>query len=185
MGDGGLGFGEALGVFVFEVFHDGLLEAGVEPVEVLRLTAFLEDAALLGLGAEGLDEFPDGVDAVFVEGGTGGGAGFPAGGEGLEDLEEAFVFGAGEFGGGGVVAVGFVDDDEVGEFDDAFFDSLKGVSRAGDLQEEEAIGHGAHGGLALPDSDGFNEDDIVARGFANKEGFAGTGRDPAGAVAGG
>ena len=83
LGDGGLGFGEALGVFVFEVFHDGLLEAGVEPVEVLYLTAFVEDAALLGLGAEGLDEFPDGVDAVFMEGGTGGGAGFPSGGEGL------------------------------------------------------------------------------------------------------
>ena len=70
-----------------------------------------------------------------------------------------------------VVAVVLGDYQDVRQLHDAALDALEVVSGSGDEQEHEDVHHGTDGGFRLADADGFNEDNVKARGFARDHGF--------------
>lgn len=83
-----------------------------------------------------------------------------------------------------VLAVGFVDDQEVDHFQQAALDALQFVALAGGGESDERVGHVGDIGFALADADGFDENDVVAGGFAHEHalaGFAGDAAEGAGA----
>lgn len=168
-----------------EVALEHFLDEGEHPFDILLAAAGFDAAAGGEEGVEVADHGPGFGDAFAGEGGGEADLGFPAGGGGGEAVEGGGVFGAGAFGGGAAFAIGFVDDDGVGEFDDAFFDALEFVSGVGGEEEEEEIGHGADGGLALAGADGFDDDGVEAEGFAEEDGLAGFAGDAAEGAAGG
>ena len=61
------------------------------------------------------------------------------------------------------LAVGLVDDDEVGELHDPALEPLQLVPSAGRDEDEEEIDHRGDLHFRLPDTDGFDEDDVETR----------------------
>ena len=88
--------------------------------------------------------------------------------------EQAHRTGDLRLGAGGCIRVdvGLVDDDQVGQLHHAFFDRLQVVAGVGQLHQDEHVGHARYGGFALTDADGFDNDDVVAGGFADQHRFA-------------
>jgi hypothetical protein len=81
-------------------------------------------------------------------------------------MQRAAIFGRGKIGPFDVVAVGLVDRDHVGEFDQTLLDALQLVAGARQHQRQEEIGHVAYRGLGLPDADGFHQHHVKPRGLA-------------------
>ena len=73
----------------------------------------------------------------------------------------------------GVVPVGLVDHQHLGQLQDAPLDALEAVAGAGQHQHEEAVDHLGHGELALAHTNGLDEDHVVAGGLAEQHGLAG------------
>jgi hypothetical protein len=74
---------------------------------------------------------------------------------------------------GGVgVDVGLVDDHQVGHLHDALLDGLQIVAGVGQLQQHEHVGHARHRRLALTDTHGLDDHDVVACGLADQHGLA-------------
>ena len=71
----------------------------------------------------------------------------------------------------GQLAVGLVDDDEVGELDDAALHSLQLVARARSEEQHEQVDHAGHRNLRLADSNGLDEHDVEAGGLTHQERF--------------
>ena len=76
-------------------------------------------------------------------------------------------------GGGQCVDVGLVDDHQIGNFHHAFFDGLQVVACIGQLHQHEHVGHIGHCRLGLAHAHGFDNDHVVACGFAHQHGFTG------------
>lgn len=77
---------------------------------------------------------------------------------------------------GFVVAVGLIDGDDVGSFEDAAFDPLQLVAGAGEGQEQEGVDHVGDGDLGLPDPDRLDDDNVESACLAHQHGFpSGTG----------
>ncbi|MPM47859.1 hypothetical protein SDC9_94580 [bioreactor metagenome] len=73
----------------------------------------------------------------------------------------------------GVVAVGLVDGDHMGEFQDALLDALQLVTRAGEHQDQIGVDHPLDGDFGLAHADGLDNDDVVAGGFHEQHALAG------------
>ena len=83
------------------------------------------------------------------------------------------------------IAIVLVDDDEIGQLDDAFLDALQIVAAAGRDQQHEQIDHVRDRGLGLADPDRLDDDDVEAGGLGDQHGVARAARDAAQALAGG
>ena len=77
------------------------------------------------------------------------------------------------------IPVGFVDDHDIGHFDNTPFDPLQFVACTGDQQQQEEIGHGLDSGLALSDPNRFDQDMIESGGLAKQDGLPGLSGDTA------
>ena len=168
-----------------ELVVEFFLDHGVHPRDGLLFAAGGVGAGPAGGRGEFFDGLPEGGEGFGNEGGAGGAAGCPAGGGGLEVVQDALVSGAGEFGALDVVAVGFVDCQQVGDLDDALLHALELVSGTGDHDEQEKIDHGSNGDFVLSHADGFHEDDIITGGLAEQHGLAALAADTAERAAGG
>ncbi len=71
-------------------------------------------------------------------------------------------------------AVGFIDDEDVGDFHDAGFDGLDVVAHAGNEHDYRHVGKRRDIDFILTDADGFDDDEIEAGG-AEEAGEQGTG----------
>jgi hypothetical protein len=80
-------------------------------------------------------------------------------------MQRAAIFGGGQIGALDIVAVGLVDRDHVGEFDQALLDALQLIAGAWQHQRQEKVGHVADRGLGLPDADGLHQHHVEAGGF--------------------
>ena len=76
-------------------------------------------------------------------------------------------------------AVGLVHGDDVGDLEDAALDALQLVAGAGEGQEQERVDHLGDGDLRLPDTDGLDQDDVVAGRLDDDHRLPGRLRDPA------
>ena len=94
-----------------------------------------------------------------------------------QDMQRRAIFGGGRFGAREIVAVGLVDGDHIGEFDDAFFEPLHFIAAAGQHHHQEKIGHVGDRNLRLADADRFDQYHVVARRLAQQHGFARLGGD--------
>ena len=70
-------------------------------------------------------------------------------------------------------AVGFVDDDDISEFQHAFLDALKLVAGSGQGEEDEGVDHVGDGDLGLPHPDGLHQNHVEAGGLEQHDGFPG------------
>ena len=86
-------------------------------------------------------------------------------------MESGFKIGFGFFHGSNIVAVGFVNGNAVGHFQDTFFNALKFVARTRYHEDQEKIHHGGHAGFRLAHPYGFHQDDIKPGRFADQHGF--------------
>lgn len=160
--------------------HGGMLLKGGEerlvhqrlyPGEGLVPPAVVPEAGFLHAVPEAEERFFNGVQPAPFQGGAGEDGGRPAGRGALQVVEHHFQFLAVGGGALAVVAVVLRDDEDVRQFHDAALDALQVVPGPRDEQEHEDVHHGAHRGFRLAHADGFNEDDIEARGFARDHGF--------------
>ena len=87
-------------------------------------------------------------------------------------MQRGAIFGGSLLGAIDVIAVGLVDRDHVGEFDDAFLDALQFVAGARQHQREKEIRHVGDGGFRLPDANGLDQNDIEARSLAQQHRLA-------------
>ena len=71
------------------------------------------------------------------------------------------------------LAIGFVDYQRVGEFQDAFLDALQLVTAARQHQHHEEVHHAGDLVFALAYPHGLDQDHVVAGGFAQQHGLAG------------
>ena len=76
-------------------------------------------------------------------------------------------------------AVGFVDDQGVGNFDHASLETLELITSASDQQEQQKIHQRAQGHFALPRADSLHDDDVVASRLADQNRVAGLAGDSA------
>ena len=102
-----------------------------------------------------------------------------------QDIERGAIVGGREPGARDIVAVGLVDRDHVGQFDDAFLQALQFVAGAGQHQHQEKIGHVGDRGLRLADADRFHQHHVVAGRLAEQHGLARLGGDAAERAGGG
>ena len=70
-----------------------------------------------------------------------------------------------------IVDFSFVHHHEVSHFDHSAFDALDVVPRAANQHQHKHVDHASDGHFTLPDSNGFNQNQVVARGFAKLNRF--------------
>ena len=75
--------------------------------------------------------------------------------------------------------IGFVHNDQVGEFDDPALDTLKFIATARQQQQNKHISHFSDRGFGLTDTDRFHDNDIETGRLDNADGLAGVSRDAA------
>ena len=144
----------------------------------------LEIAAGAGGGGVGFDDLPHLGDARAGHGrGEQHRHGLPRG-RGRKQVQRALVIDAGAAGGLLVAVVGFGDAQGIGHFHDAALHALQLVAGPGQHQQQEKIDHAVHGGFGLPHAHGFDDNDVVARRFAQQQGLAGGAGHAAQAAAG-
>jgi hypothetical protein len=68
----------------------------------------------------------------------------------------------------GSFAVGFIHDEDVGDFHDAGLEALDIVPHAGDEDDECDVGETGDLDFILADADGFDEEDVLAAGFEDE-----------------
>ena len=78
----------------------------------------------------------------------------------------------------GIVTIGFGDGNHVGDFQNTFFDSLQFVAASSDHEHQKKIDHFRDGNFTLADPDSLDQDDVVARSFADQDGFTCRPRNP-------
>src|SRR5690242_11173090 len=72
-----------------------------------------------------------------------------------------------------------VDDETVGDLEQARLDRLDAVAEAGDGHDDDRVGDLHYLELDLPDADGLDEDDVAAERVERADDVAGRGRQPA------
>ena len=85
----------------------------------------------------------------------------------------------------GSFAVGFIHDEDVGDFHDAGFEALDIVAHAGDEDDEGDVGEAGDLDFILADADGFDEENIFAAGFEDESDVGGGEGESAERAAGG
>ena len=95
------------------------------------------------------------------------------------EVQRMRVVGGGVPGEIGQLAVGLVDDDEVGELDDPALHALQLVAGARREQQHEQVDHAGDRDLRLADADGLDEHDVEAGRLAHEHRLAGAPRDAA------
>ena len=98
---------------------------------------------------------------------------------GVADVERARVVGGRATGGRFELAVGLVDDEEVGELDDAALHALQLVAAARREQQHEHVDHARDRDLRLADADRLDDHDVARRGLAHEHRLARAARDTA------
>ena len=83
------------------------------------------------------------------------------------------VFAGGAAGGGGKIAIGFGDDQEIGDLHDAALDALQFIPAAWHEQQKEHVHHIRHSGLGLADTHRFHQDDVEASRLAEQHRLSG------------
>ncbi len=160
-----------------EIVEDLIFDHLPHPAQLL-LGAFL---CHLSRGFEGLavllQDVPQFGESCAVDARASGDLGFPRGGGGAHQTEGAGVFALCAFGGHLVVAVGFVDGQDIGDLKDTAFDALQFVASAREHQYQKAIDHLCDDGFGLSDAHGLDDHHIEARSLAEQDGFAGFARD--------
>ena len=89
-----------------------------------------------------------------------------------ENVEGRAVFRRRDFGSPDIVAVGFVDCNHVGKFDDAFLEALQFIAGTGEHENQEEVGHIGNRSFRLTDADRFHDHDIIAGGLADQHGLS-------------
>ena len=125
------------------------------------------------------DRVPHLGDAGAGEGRAGEHPGGPRRRSGPHEVEGGGVVGGGVGGDGGEIAVGLVDDDEIGELHDPALEPLELVAAAGRHEHEEEVDHRRDLHLRLADADGLDQHDVEAGGLAQQQRFAGAPGDAA------
>ena len=143
------------------------------------------DGAIPQGRAEALDGRPGLGNPHAFQGGAGLDLRRPAGGGGMQQAEGMLVIGRGP--GGQLLqgAVGLVDQDQVGQLDDAPLDALQVIAAARQEHQEEHVGHIGDGGFRLADPHGLHQHDVMAGGLDHQHRFPGPPRHPAQGPAGG
>ena len=170
---------------VHELVAQGLFDQLVHPAFHLLMA---EAGELPGAGEPGVmfeHGIPDFGDAFARARRAGDHARRPARAGGGEQVQHVLVLAAGGFGFRAIVAVGFVEGDQVGHLDDAALHALQFVARARQHQQQEEIDHGADGGFRLAHAHGFDQHVAISGRFAQQHGFAGAAGDAAQRSAGG
>ena len=88
-------------------------------------------------------------------------------------------------GGSDRVQVDLVDQHQVGDLHHALLDRLQVVAGVGQLHQHIQVGHAGHGDLALADTDGLDDHQVVAGGLAQAQALARLRRHAAERAAGG
>ncbi len=96
---------------------------------------------------------------------------------GAQQVHGAGVVGAGAPGRRGQVAVGLVDDDQVGQLHDPPLDALQLVAAAGGHEQGEQVDHVGDRHLGLADADGLDEHDVEPGRLAQQHGLTGAAGD--------
>ncbi len=99
-------------------------------------------------------------------------------------MKRCLILPPGQFGPLNVVAVGFIDGNGIGQFQNAFFDALQFVAAPRDHQHQKKIHHGGHGNFRLTDADGFDQNGVKSRSLTDQHGFTRFARDAAECFAG-
>ena len=86
---------------------------------------------------------------------------------------------AGLPGGVGIAAVGLGDGQGIGHFHDSALDSLQFITRPGEHEQQEKIGHAVYCRFGLPHAHGFHDNHFVARRLAKQHGLARAARNTA------
>ena len=193
-GGGGVGVdlagGDAEDGVIEGLAFDGGKEAAEEGVfrrfqDVLAgalAAAVLQCAGLVQVGAVGIDGVGESGDALLLRG-DGEEYGGAVGIRGVVgEVEHAVEFGDEGIGTG---AVGLVDDEDVGDLEDAGLEGLDGIAHAGDGDDDGGVGGGGDIDLILTGADGLEDDDIVAGGVEDGGDIAGSFAEAAEGAAGG
>ena len=154
------------GGVVVEAIAQGFVDALVHPVLGLLVAAVIEIAVLLHKVDIVEHHGPYLLDAQPVEAGVGEHLGCPSALGSREQVERITEVRCRQLGTLGIVAIGLIDDDAVGHLHDAALDALQLVARACQLDEEEEVDHGVHGGLALTYTYRLHENLIEPSGLA-------------------
>jgi hypothetical protein len=142
------------------------LGAGAGGAAALELAVLVEPLVVL---FDGGDDLVDALGAV---------------GDGLDDGLAPLVGLAGDQGhhgadvaegGVGSLAVGLVDDEDVGDLEDARLDRLDAVAHARRQQDQGGVGEAGDRHLGLTDADGLDEDDVEARAVQHPDHLRGGG----------
>ena len=130
-------------------------------------------------GAVGLDRVPHRGDALAGARRAAHHPRRPSRARGAQQPERRQVIGPQAAGGIGELAVGLVDDDQVGELDDSLLEALHLVTAAGREQQQEHVDHVGHLGLGLADADRLDHDGAETRRLAHQHRLARAPRHPA------
>lgn len=79
----------------------------------------------------------------------------------------------------GALAVGFVDDKDIGDFHHACFQALHVVAHAGDQDDDGDVGEARDLDFVLANADGFEKEDVFAAGFDQQSDVGGGGGETA------
>lgn len=158
--------------------HELRAEHGVETAAPVAGAAFEEVMAGAQVGFKVGDGGGEGLGAGVERGdGADDGRARGLGDEGLEGAD--FLFDT-----VGAFAVGFIDDEDVGDLHDAGFEALDVVAHAGDEDDDGDVGQAGDLDFILADADSFEEEDVLAAGL-DEEGYVSGGvREPAEGAAG-
>ena len=119
------------------------------------------------------DPVPDVGNAGAGEGRIGHDRRPPGGKPRRQNMQRGAIFRRSGVCPGQIVAVGLVDGDHIGEFDEALLEALQFVAAAGQHQGEEKIRHVGDRGFRLSGADGLDQNHVVAGRLAQQHGLAG------------
>ena len=132
-------------------------------------------------GAEMGDIVPDLVDAGPCERRDRAHRNLPFGERRADQAHGARVVGGRTLRRPGEFAVGLVDEDEIGELDDAALDPLQFIACRRRQDQHEHVDDFGNGGLALPGADGLDQDRVEPGGLAQEDRLARAAGDAAAA----
>ena len=134
---------------------------------------------------EPIDVLPHLPDAGSLQRGDGADRDLPFGVGRPDQPHRARVIGDRALRRGGEFAIGLIDQDQIGELDDAALDPLQLVTSRRRQDQDEHVDKLSDSCFGLADADSLDQYRIKSRRFAQQDGLARAARDAAGGVAGG
>src|SRR5690606_23652385 len=151
--------------------HQHFVNQLVHPLLRLTRAFFREPALLARLDLVIADHAPYGFDIFFLHRGAGQHLRRPDAGV-AQQVHRTLIMRACAFSQIETLTIGFVDDERIGQLHDAALDALQLVAGIRQHQHHEEINHARDFVFTLTNPDGFDQNDIVARSFAEQHGFA-------------